>query len=55
MTATARWEHFSHQADIGLRGLGATPEQAFEQAAMAMTAVIAAALHRLAEQVDRRP
>ncbi|HEU0219788.1 MAG TPA: archease [Gallionella sp.] len=40
MTATARWEHFPHQADIGVRGLGATPEQAFEQAAMAMTAVI---------------
>lgn len=40
MNATARWEHFPHQADIGVRGLGATPEQAFEQAALALTAVI---------------
>lgn len=40
MTA-ARWEHFPHGADIGVRGLGATREQAMEQAAMAMTAVIA--------------
>lgn len=36
----ARWEHFSHQADVGVRGLGATLEQAFEQAALALTAVI---------------
>ena len=34
------WEHFSHDADIGVRGFGATKEQAFEQAALAMTAVI---------------
>ena len=40
MDTTARWEHFPHQADIGVRGLGATQEQAFEQAAMALTAVI---------------
>ncbi len=36
----ARWEHFPHQADIGVRGFGATLEQAFEQAALALTAVI---------------
>lgn len=35
-----RWEHFEHMADIGVRGVGATREQAFEQAALAMTAVI---------------
>lgn len=35
-----RWEHFPHMADIGVRGIGATREQAFEQAAVAMTAVI---------------
>jgi tRNA nucleotidyltransferase (CCA-adding enzyme) len=40
MTATAHWEHFPHPADVGVRGLGATPEQAFEQAALALTAVI---------------
>ena len=40
MTVTARWEHFPHQADVGVRGLGATPAQAFEQAALALTGVI---------------
>lgn len=35
-----RWEHYAHGADIGVRGFGATPAQAFEQAALAMTAVI---------------
>ena len=34
------WEHFEHQADIGVRGLGASPAEAFEQAALAMMAVI---------------
>ncbi len=37
---SARWEHFPHEADIGVRGLGPTPAQAFEQAALALTAVI---------------
>lgn len=36
----ARWEHFPHQADIGVRGIGPTLASAFEQAAMAMTAVV---------------
>ena len=40
MSATAHWEHFPHQADVGVRGLGAMLEQAFEQAALALTAVI---------------
>lgn len=40
MAGTAHWEHFPHQADVGVRGLGATLEQAFEQAALALTAVI---------------
>ncbi len=39
MTAT-RWEHFAHVADVGVRGRGPTREAAFEQAALAMTAVI---------------
>ena len=34
------WEHFHHQADIGVRGRGATPEEAFAQGALALTAVI---------------
>jgi protein archease len=39
MTAE-RWEHFPHEADVGVRGEGTTLEQAFEQAALALTAVI---------------
>jgi len=38
---TERWEHFSHAADIGVRGFGASKESAFEQAARAAIAVIA--------------
>jgi SHS2 domain-containing protein len=34
------WEHFAHEADMGIRGIAPTLEQAFEQAALAMTAVI---------------
>jgi SHS2 domain-containing protein len=36
----AHWEHFPHGADIGVRGVGATKAEAFEQAALAMIAVI---------------
>ena len=35
-----RWEHFPHDADIGIRGIGASKEEAFAQAALALTAVI---------------
>jgi len=35
-----RWEHFPHGADIGVRGIGASMEEAFAQAATALTAVI---------------
>jgi tRNA nucleotidyltransferase (CCA-adding enzyme) len=35
------WEHFHHQADMGVRGHGHTLASAFEQAALALTAVIA--------------
>jgi len=37
---TPHWEHFEHEADIGIRGIAPTLEQAFEQAAIAMTSVI---------------
>ena len=40
MAGLARWEHFSHQADIGVRGIGTSREEAFEQAALALTAVV---------------
>ena len=36
----AHWEHFEHKADIGIRGFGLTLAEAFEQAALAMTAVV---------------
>ena len=38
---TQHWEHFEHEADIGVRGYGNTVAQAFEQAALAMSSVIA--------------
>lgn len=38
--AAPSWEHFAHDADIGVRGWGATPADAFAQAALAMTAVV---------------
>jgi SHS2 domain-containing protein len=34
------WEHFEHDADIGIRGIGTTPATAFAQAASALTAVV---------------
>ena len=34
------WSHFYHEADIGVRGSGISCEEAFEQAAVAMTAVV---------------
>ncbi len=36
----AGWEHFEHQADVGLRGWGPTLAAALEQAALALTAVV---------------
>ncbi|RMD63756.1 MAG: archease [Alphaproteobacteria bacterium] len=36
----ATWEHFPHDADIGVRGFGDTREAAFEAAAMAMAAIV---------------
>ena len=34
------WRHFHHQADIGIRGSGATLEEAFAEGAYALMAVI---------------
>ena len=34
------WEHYPHEADMGIRGIGATKEQAFERIAEALTAII---------------
>jgi SHS2 domain-containing protein len=38
--STARWEHFEHEADMGVRGIGPTLSSAFEQAALALSAII---------------
>jgi len=35
-----QWELFPHDADVGVRGRGASLAEAFEQAALAMTAAI---------------
>ncbi|MFH0953967.1 MAG: archease [Verrucomicrobiota bacterium] len=52
MTA-ARWEHFPHQADVGVRGIGPSQAEAFEQAALALTSVVADLKSvRAEEQVD---
>lgn len=40
MRVHGSWEHFEHVADIGIRGVGATPADAFVQAALALTALI---------------
>lgn len=36
----ARWEHFPHEADAGIRGFGSTQAEAFAQAALALTATV---------------
>lgn len=40
MRQASRWEHFEHVADMGVRGFGPTPADAFAQAALAMMATI---------------
>lgn len=34
------WQHFHHQADIGIRGIGSTLDEAFSEVALALTAVL---------------
>jgi tRNA nucleotidyltransferase (CCA-adding enzyme) len=38
--AAPRWEHFPHDADVGIRGYGRTLAEAFEQTALALTAAV---------------
>ena len=40
MTGAPRWEHFAHGADIGVRGIGLSLAEAFEQAGLALTAAV---------------
>lgn len=37
---SADWSLFHHEADVGVRGRGSSPAAAFEQAALALTAVM---------------
>ncbi len=37
---TAQWQHFRHDADMGIRGIGPTTNEAFAQAGLAFTAVM---------------
>jgi len=48
----ARWEHFPHDADVGVRGFGATAADAFEQAAHALMAVVTNAEIRPLAAID---
>jgi tRNA nucleotidyltransferase (CCA-adding enzyme) len=36
----SRWEHFSHEADLGVRGYGPSLAEAFEQTALALAAAV---------------
>ncbi|MBL8837300.1 MAG: archease, partial [Alphaproteobacteria bacterium] len=36
----AGWSHFPHGADVGVRGVGATPALAFAEAARALFAAV---------------
>ncbi len=46
------WEHFPHAADVGIRGWGTSATEAFEQAALALTAVVTHAAIAPRESVD---
>ncbi|KUJ84178.1 archease [Microbulbifer flavimaris] len=49
----AHWEHFSHEADMGVRGVGDSLAEAFAQVALAMTAIITdPSMVRHTERVD---
>ena len=50
----ARWEHFPHAADVGIRGFGQSAAEAFEQAALALAAVITHADVVPKEKIDVR-
>jgi len=47
----ARWEHFPHEGDLGGRGFGNIKAEAFEQAALALTAVVTDLKHVEAKEV----
>ncbi len=40
MSEGDNWRHFSHDADVGVQGFGSTVESAFQNAALALTAIV---------------
>ena len=49
------WEHFQHQADVGVRGIGKTLDEAFVEGAIALMAVVCSPQKvRPLERVDIR-
>jgi tRNA nucleotidyltransferase (CCA-adding enzyme) len=40
LTTEPGWSHFEHRADIGIEGYGPSLASAFEQAALALTAIV---------------
>jgi len=48
------WEHFEHGADVGVRGIGATPSEAFEGAAAALAALVHEDLSGVRPEVEQR-
>lgn len=50
MIAQKKWEHFSHESDIGVRGCGSTLSEAFSMGALALTHVIT---HQLIQPLKR--
>lgn len=49
-----RWEHFPHDADVGIRGFGKTPAEAFANAGLALTAVVTHAPVQTPQSIDVR-
>jgi SHS2 domain-containing protein len=47
----AGWRHFDHDADMGIAGSGPTAAEAFEQAALGMTAIVTSAPVRAEQRV----
>lgn len=50
----ARYEHFAHGADVGVRGFGGTAAEAFEQAALAVFALVAGEPGSVRAEVEER-
>ena len=47
-------EHFEHGADVGVRGFGATPARAFEEAAKALFALLVERPEAVCPQIEER-